>query len=412
MSPDRDRNVAAAARVLGRRVGLRLDPSTQTRLARCVQEAATARNQDLGAYVSSLESDAGALQDLLDRITVQETSFFRDPGQFEVLARHVLPSLHGPLTVWSAGCANGQEAYTLAMVLAESTVSDWRVVATDVSSRALERTRRARYSEKEMTGVSPDRRERWFVRDGAYWAVAPVLRDRVAVTRHNLVSDPPPVEPGRCRLVLCRNVLIYFRPEDVIAFLERLARWMPPDGYLFLGYSESLWQVTDVFKLVRLGDSFVYRPAGEPTAAAKAKPEPKADKRATGAPRPAKAAAPARKGPSASARAASEKKAVEALPDVGSLLAAGEAAASAGDYDTAVTAYRKAAYLEPDHPIPHLHLGLALEAAGNAAAARRAYAAARVAVDRCDTAAVEAALEGYRLDELVGLLDAKLGAKR
>lgn len=413
MSPDRDRNVAAAARVLGRRVGMRLDVATQTRLARCVQEAATARHQDLAAYVSSLESDAGALQDLLDRITVQETSFFRDPGQFDALARHVLPTMRGPLTVWSAGCANGQEAYTLAMVLAESAVSDWRIVATDVSSRALERTRRARYSEKEMSGVSPERRERWFVHDGSAWVVAPALRDRVAVARHNLVSDTPPVEAGRCRLVLCRNVLIYFRPEDVVAFLERLARWMPPDGYLFLGYSESLWQVTDVFKLVRLGDSFVYRPAGAPAP----KPErvlsaEKADSRPFLHSKPEKrSAASPRKGPSASARAASEKKAVEALPDVGSLLAAGEAAAAAGEYDAAVTAYRKAAYLEPDHPIPHLHLGLALEAAGNAAAARRAYAAARVAVDRCDTAAVEAALGGYRLDELVGLLDAKLGLR-
>ena len=402
-----DRDVAAAARVLGRRVGLRLDSATQSRLARCVHDAAAARGQDVADYVASLDRDPSALQELLDRVTVQETAFFRDPGQFEALATHVLPTLRGPVTVWSAGCANGQEPYTLAMVLAESPVADWRVIATDVSTKALERTRRARYSDKELRGVDPARRERHFVREEAGWRVAPALRDRVSVARLNLAADPFPAEPGRCQVVLCRNVLIYFRPEEVVALLEKLARWMPPDGYLFLGYSESLWQVTDVFKLVRLGPSFVYRPAGARPVPGPAQPAAPAAVRPRSAP-----TAGVRRGPSATARTEAERRATDALPDVAALLAEGEAAAAAGEHEAAVTAFRKAAYLEPDHPIAHLHLGVALEAAGHADAARRADAAARSAVDRCDTAAVEAALEGYRLDELVGLLDAKLGSRR
>jgi chemotaxis protein methyltransferase CheR len=400
--------VAAAARVLGRRVGLRLDPAVQSRLARCVQEAASARRQDEADFVASLDRDPAALQELLDRVTVQETSFFRDPGQFETLATHVLPTLRGPVTAWSAGCANGQEAYTVAMVLAESAVSDWRVVASDISTRALDRARQARYSEKELRGVDARRRDAHFTREGAHWRIATALRDRVSVSRLNLAADPLPGERGTCSIVFCRNVLIYFKPEEVVAFLERLARWMPPDGYLFLGYSESLWQVTDAFKLVRLGPSFVYRPAvgGAPA------PVPRSA--SAGRPRPPAAAAPAppptpRPGPSASERTAAERRAADDLPDVPSLLAEGEAAAAAGEHEAAVAAFRKAAYLEPDHPITHLHLGLALEAAGHGNAAARAYKAGRAAVERCDTAAVEAALEGYRLDELVALLDAKLG---
>ncbi|HEX2040443.1 MAG TPA: protein-glutamate O-methyltransferase CheR [Acidimicrobiales bacterium] len=405
MSPDR--HVAAAARVLGRRVGMRLDPATQGRLTRCVQEAAAAREQDLHAYVASLEHDPSALQDLLDRITVQETSFFRDPGQFAALAR-LVPMLSAPTTVWSAGCSNGQEPYSIAMVLAESSAAEWRVIATDVSSRALERTRRARYSQKEMTGVSPDRRARWFHRDGDTWTVDQALRDRVAVSRHNLVGDPPPFDSGRCQVVFCRNVLIYFRQEDAVAFLERLAARMPPDGYLFLGYSESLWQVTDVFKLVRFGDAFVYRPA---PSGGEEQPPPPARRAAPKEPRTrSRARTPAR--PTAAERVAAEREARESLPDVVGLLAEGEAAVAAGNHEEAVAAFRKAAYLEPDHPIPHLHLALALEAAGHEAAATRAYAAARAAVDRADAAAVEAALEGYRMEELVRLLDAKLGAGR
>src|SRR5687768_15069180 len=174
---------------------MRLDPATQGRLTRCVQDAAAARKQEVQAFVASLEDDPAALQDLLDRVTVQETSFFRDPGQFAALGR-LLPSLSGPVTVWSAGCSNGQEPYSLAMVLGESSVTDWRVIATDVSSRALERTRRARYSEKELAGVSPERRARWFDREGDGWTIDAAVRDRVAISRHNLVGDPPPFDPG------------------------------------------------------------------------------------------------------------------------------------------------------------------------------------------------------------------------
>lgn len=405
-----DRHMAAAARLLGRRVGLRLDAATQGRLTRCVQEAAAARKQDLQDYVSSLESDAGALQDLLDRITVQETSFFRDPGQFVALAR-ILQEWRGPMTVWSAACANGQEPYSIAMVLAESPVTDWQVIATDVSSRALERTRKARYSEKELTGVSPERRARWFRKDGDRWAVEPVLRERVAVERHNLVGQPPPFEPGRCPIVFCRNVLIYFRQGDAVTFLERLAQWLPPEGHLFLGYSESLWQVTDAFKLVRLGDAFVYRPTAPGQVPAATEAERPRRRTAPAEPRPVRPRNEPRRA-SAGERVAAERQAREALPSVIDLLSAGEAASAAGDYEAAAAAFRKAAYLEPDHPIPHLHLGLALEAAGHDGAAGRAYAAARAAVDRADVAAVEAALEGYRMEELVRLLDSKLGGGR
>jgi Flp pilus assembly protein TadD len=89
-------------------------------------------------------------------------------------------------------------------------------------------------------------------------------------------------------------------------------------------------------------------------------------------------------------------------------MAAGEAALDRGEHAEAVSAFRKAAYLDPDHPIAHLNLGLALEVAGDAVASKRAYAAARAAIDRCDTAAVEATLEGYQLDGVTRLLDTKL----
>ncbi|HZQ83199.1 MAG TPA: CheR family methyltransferase [Acidimicrobiales bacterium] len=406
-----DGPLAAAGRLLARRVGLRLDPAIRGRLSRCVAEEAAAHHVDAADYVGRLDEEPKLLQDLLNRVTVQETSFFRDPGQFDAL-RSILSDIPSPLIVWSAGCANGQEPYSLAMTLADAGVPAWRVIATDLSTRALTRTRAARYADRELRGLDDDRRARHLSRFGHDWQVADILRSRVDVRHHNLVAEPPPFEPGTCDVVFCRNVLIYLRQEDVLAFLERLALWMRPGGWLFLGYSESLWQVTDRFQLVRVGDAFVYRHRDPHLARA---PQPRAPQphgsgqriahpgvQSAGQKRRVERPGPAR-------RPRPKVPAPEPL-EVQDLLAAGEAAMNAADLALAVATFRKAAYLDPDQPVAHLHLGLALEASGEEAAARRAFGAARAGLDRSGTAAVETVLEGYHVDELMRLLDAKLQA--
>ena len=396
-----ERALDDAAQLLSRRVGLRLDPSLRGRLVRAVRDEAARLDQDIAAYVASLERDDEALQLLLNRVTVQETAFFRDRAQFRALADVVLPELRtagGPVRVWSAAAANGQEPYTMAMVLDEAGIDDWTVIATDVSTSALQRTRAGRYAAKEISGLSEDRRQRYLTRSGDQWEVIPRLRERVQVSRHNLVAEPPPFSPGTCQIVLCRNVLIYFNHEEVVALLDRLATWMPRGGYLFLGYSESLWQVSNRFSLVRVGDAFVYRNVPEASSAAP-RPRPVASPPKAPVPRPPRPRpAPPRPEPAA-----------EAPPGFADLLADGERALGAADYPAAINAFRQAAYLDPDHPLAHLNLGLALESVDDAPAAQRAYRAARAALDRGDVAAVEAMLEGYRLEELIRLLDTKTG---
>ena len=383
------------AALLAERVGLRVEPAMRGRLARAVTDEAGSLGLDVADYVTRVQVSEVLLQELLNRVTVQETAFFRDPGQFAALAERVLPTLTPPVRVWSAGCANGQEAASLAIALTESVGPDWRVTATDVSTRALARTRLGRYSAREMVGLSDQRRAAHFVRVGAEWDLDPGLRSRIDVLHHNLVAEPPPFPPGGCDVVFCRNVLIYLRPENVSAFVERLAKWLAPDAWLFLGYSESLWQVTDKFDLVRAGDSFVYRrraddPRVEPVA-------PNVD-RGDGS-RPASTApiAPA--------------PAIEPVPVDHSgpaLTAAGVAAMNAGDHAAAIAAFRRCTYLNADDPIAHLHLGLAMESAGDASGARRSYGAARRALERSGAAAVEADLGGYAIGELRQLLNEKV----
>jgi chemotaxis protein methyltransferase CheR len=401
-----------AAHLLSRRVGLRLDPTVRGRLARAVKDEAAGHGQELSVYVTQLETDPDALQDLLNRVTVQETAFFRDAGQFDAMASTVLPALRAtgePVRVWSAASANGQEPYSLAMVLAEANLVDWEVIATDISTTALGRTRAGRYQERELSGLSAERRRRYLVAadDGGFeWDIVPALRKQVRVSQHNLAADPPPCPPGSCQVVFCRNVLIYFGRDEVVALLDRLADWLPPGAYLFLGYSESLWQVTDRFTPVRMGQAFVYR-NGPPSVALRPPSSGNSARRTRPLP-PVE-----RQGPPAARKTPREPRptapAVETpQPTVGELLAEGELALGGREYGAAVAAFRKAAYLDPDQPVAHLNLALALEASGDQPSARRAYLAARSALDRCDTAEVEATLEGYHLDELSRLLDMKV----
>lgn len=388
--------IATVGRLLAERMGMRLSPSISGRLTRSILEEVRVSGLEPEEYGDRLQVDPALLQGLVDRVSVQETSFFRDPGQIEAFRVHVLPGLRAPVRLWSAGCSNGQEPYTLAMLLAEHGVGDWQLTATDVSTSALERTRRGRYSAKEMVAVPPPLLARYFRPVGPAWEVVPELRNAVRVARHNLVTDSPPFEPGTCDVVFCRNVLIYLSHDAIATFLERLTRWLRPPGWLFLGYSESLWQITDVFQLVKLGSGFAYRVRQAPARSG-----------AAGAVRRAPERRPAETAPPRTQRVRAVEPSMPTTPGGPPLLAAGHDAMRAGDFVSAVVAFRKYAYLNPDQAVAHLHLGLALEAGGDLAAARRAFAAAR-AVLRDGSTSAHAPVEGYRAEEVTRMLDTKL----
>jgi chemotaxis protein methyltransferase CheR len=194
-------HVQVAARLLAERTGLRLSDGLRARLAVHLEAAARASGQAPERYAAGLAGDPDAFQAVLDRVTVQESGFFRHPDQFAALGRQVLPALEGPVVVWSAGCANGQEAYSLAMELAASGRADWQVLATDVSAAAVARARAGRYSTAELAGLPPVHR-RWLRPAGELWEVDPALRRRVRVERATLTAHFP-VEPGRCQVVFC-----------------------------------------------------------------------------------------------------------------------------------------------------------------------------------------------------------------
>jgi chemotaxis methyl-accepting protein methylase len=412
--------VDSVAELLHRRIGLRPDQSLRGRLRRSIREEAARHGQDATSFLERLVTDGAALQALLNRVTVQETGFFRHPEQFEALVRDILPNLDRPVRIWSAGCANGQEAYTLAMVL-EETGTDGCVVATDLSTAALHRTTAAHYSRRELSGLSHERLVRHFKSVADQWEVGKAVRDRVQVLHHNLL-DPTPREVRGCHVVFCRNVLIYLSADQVGRFLDRIADELAPTTTLFVGAAETIWQVSDRFRAVRIGDTFVYRrepaspprqPTGRGAPVSRARPmraEPGRRRRPDSEPLPGRAQLAAE--PPRTRRQAAQQEPVTVAHgaedgDTTELEATAQRAFAAGDYATAVVAFRKCAYLRPHDPMAQLHLGLALEATGDEPVAKRAFAAARRILEAAGPDQVDVGLEGYAAGELIRLLDSK-----
>ena len=447
-----------ASEFVARSVGLRLDPAQRYRLDYWLHHTASQRGVPDATIVEEIAAEGPALQACLDELTVQETSFFRDPAQVAAFRRDVVPTLHSPLTVWSAGCAWGQEPYTIAMILADSGIARWQVVASDISSRALRQAASGRYEERQLTGLGERERSRYLRRAGDQWEIVPELRSKVTVFRHNLIRDPAPAPARGAEVVFCRNVLIYFDRNDVLAALERIHTTMDPRGWVFLGYSESLWQVTERFHLVRVGTAFAYRqpdsvpadpaaqilpapdypshsrgPSKRTKSHVSAVPAPDAGRgngvraaatyaEARGGSRPSVPAgaklgslhAPSAVSTPHVASAPSQPPLPVAVtnecggdPSIAALLAAGEAGLQAGDAAAAVAALRKVVYLDPDHAIAQFQLGLAFELQGESRQARRAFSVARAALGR-SSAAAEVALEGYQIEELVRMIDHRL----
>jgi chemotaxis protein methyltransferase CheR len=226
---------------------------------------------DVTPYLDHVMSPEGAeeRQQLLDEVTIPETYFFRNPPQIRALGRQVLPELvranaeSKRLVIWSAGCSTGEEPYTVAMLLLELIPDhrewDIRIIATDVSQRALAAARKARYGQRSVQLADAERVERFFDLDHGDYVVKPEVRALVTFRHHNLVTDPSPFLSREIDLVLCRNVTIYFNRETTRGLMDRFHRSLTDGGYLFLGHAETLWQITDAFRLVTLGDAFVYR---------------------------------------------------------------------------------------------------------------------------------------------------------
>jgi two-component system CheB/CheR fusion protein len=220
------------------------------------------RMQDVGItgfaeYRDFLELHPDEFTQLFNTILINVTSFFRDGDSWRVLADRVLPDLVArgrPIRVWSAGCATGQEAYSIAMLLAEQVgIEEFRhrvkIYATDVDEDALAAARMAAYTEAEVEDVGPERLSAFFEREGSRYVFRKDLRRSVIFGRNDLVQDAP---ISHVDLLLCRNTLMYFNAQTQQRVLGRLHFALEPHGTLFLGKAELLLSHTSQFAPVDL----------------------------------------------------------------------------------------------------------------------------------------------------------------
>jgi chemotaxis protein methyltransferase CheR len=205
---------------------------------------------------------------VVDALTTNETSFFRDVEPFEVLRTEVLPELVSArrttraLHIWCAAASTGQEPYSLAMLIEEHfpELHDWRVtiLATDISTDALVRARAGRYSQFEINRGLPARYLiKYFDKVGLDWEIHASIRRRVEFREMNLARTWPPMP--HADVVFLRNVLIYFDVDTKRNVLARVRRILRPDGYLFLGAAETTVNLDDAFRRAPWGRASCFR---------------------------------------------------------------------------------------------------------------------------------------------------------
>ena len=252
-------------------IGLQFDDAKLDFLGTVLQGRLDKLGQTSEFYLRDMERRRanGEIKALARELTVGETYFFRNIEQFRALAEVVLPQrlavdrTSRTLRLLSAGCASGEEPYTLAMVARETIVDpSWETVirAVDLNPAALERARQARYAPWSLRETPADVQQRWFHSEGRDTRLDESIRAAVRFEQANLASDDPELWlPYAYDVIFCRNVLMYFSPEQMRTVIARIAHSLAPGGFLFLGHAETLRGVSDRFHLCHTHETFYYQ---------------------------------------------------------------------------------------------------------------------------------------------------------
>jgi chemotaxis protein methyltransferase CheR len=243
----------------------------ETRLTTLIRETGAGGFSEL-YYKAKADLTNGLRRKIIDAITTNETSFFRDSGPFDLLRNKLLPELVDrrkkagmrtvPIRIWSAACSTGQEAYSTAIVLKETlgdlTGYDIRILGTDISDKAVAQASYAHFTRMELDrGMAPDKLSRYFTASADRWKVRDELRALATFRPMNLLqpfSFPVPFD-----IIFCRNVAIYFTEPDKARLFQGIARCLASDGALIIGSTESLTGLCPMFEPKRYLRSVFYQ---------------------------------------------------------------------------------------------------------------------------------------------------------
>ncbi len=210
-------------------------------------------------YYQQVAGDRDALHELLDRMTINVSEFYRNYKRWEVLQTKILPELikksNGTIKVWSAACSTGEEPYTLAMILSQRLPpSKFSILATDIDDNVLARAKLGVYHERSLNEVPSAIKQKYFKREAEYYSVQDSIKKTVTFKKHNLLAD---LFKSNFDLIVCRNVLIYFTEDAKDTLYQKFSQALKKDGILFVGSTEQ------IFSSAKYGlepeDTFFYR---------------------------------------------------------------------------------------------------------------------------------------------------------
>jgi chemotaxis protein methyltransferase CheR len=220
-------------------------------------------------YYYLLKYDASARAEwlnVMNALSVQETYFWREFDQMRALVQTLVPqwlakNTGSTLRIWCAACATGEEPLTIAIALNEAGLfekASIEILASDASSKAIDRARAGIYRERAFRNLPHDLRERYFVAEGSAWRVRSDIHSRVKWGLANLIEESQIAFLAASDFIFCRNVFIYFSESAIGRVVRSFARHIRPPGYLFVGAAESLLRLTTDFTLTEVDDAFVY----------------------------------------------------------------------------------------------------------------------------------------------------------
>ncbi len=258
------------AELVRRSCGLHFGPETRFLLERRIERRMRERSlSGFASYQYELRNNPSEFAQLIDEITTNETYFFRERRQLRALMSEILPEAllqrHGrgtPVSVWCAGCASGEEPYSIVILALEAGLDpgrDLRVYASDISRRMLKRARQGTYRENSFRETEPGLRDRYFEEKDGRFRISDDVKKHVDFVHLNLMDRSKVALLGSQDVILCRNVLIYCEPESKKKVIETFEQKLRPGGHLLLGHSESLINVSTSLELRHLKTDLVYR---------------------------------------------------------------------------------------------------------------------------------------------------------
>jgi chemotaxis protein methyltransferase CheR len=274
-----DSSLLRIKEVMTRECGFQFDDLNTQTLEECVQRrmkvVAIGDYSEYEEYLLHHPDGAVELQHLIQATTINQTNFFRHPGQMEALKTEIVPDIFERkmrcgelvdpiLSVWSAGCSTGDETYSIALQIRDALdpfyAKNVEILGTDIDEHVLSLARNGSYGPKTLQWIGERHLEAYFVETAEGYKVNEELRSNVRFEKHNLVTIPyPSARWGKWDVIFCRNVIIYFNEAMAKRVIANLYDSLAYGGYLVLGYSESLGARFDDLTLCEYGDAFVYR---------------------------------------------------------------------------------------------------------------------------------------------------------